>query len=107
MKISTSIELVIQLASYEAMAGQFGEIEPEHLLAAILEFSELPVNKMDQLAPGAVSVKQLTAEIDAVKKELAARSIDSIQIRRKLRAQKGRGVGAPPGGQMHRSQESR
>ena len=107
MKVSASIELIMQLAGYEAMAGRFGEIEPEHLLAAILKFSELPVNKMDQLAPGAVSVKQLSAEIDAVKKELTDRSIDSTQVRRKLRTQKGRGTGSPPGGQMHRAQASR
>jgi len=107
MKISASIELVMQLAGQEAMAGRFGEIEPEHILAGILKFSELPINDIGKLIPVAGVAKQLSMEIYAVQHELASRALDSTQIRRKLRTQMGRGTSPYEGKAIHRSQASR
>ncbi|OHB73706.1 MAG: hypothetical protein A2V70_13955 [Planctomycetes bacterium RBG_13_63_9] len=107
MKIAASIELVMQLAAQEATSGRFKEIEPPHIVAAILKFAELPVEEVDRAAPGSDAAKQLAAEVRAVRKELAARGIDSTQARRKLRAELGRGD-APPGvPPQHRSAAAR
>ena len=55
MKVSASVEMVMQLAGQEAIAAEFKEIEPEHLLAALLKFSELPTEEMDKIAPGSTA----------------------------------------------------
>jgi len=103
MKLSASIELVWQLAGREAIAAQFKEIEPEHFLMALLKVSELPVEEADRIAPGAEVAKRLATEVDALRQELADRSIDSTSVRRKLRARLGKGKTPLDGGQMHRS----
>jgi len=107
MQISASIEIVMQLAGQEAIAAQFKEIEPEHLLAGILKFSELPVEEVDKIAPGGEVAKVLAAEVNAVREELAGRSINSTRARRQLRERLGKGNIQYDGGAMHRSQASR
>jgi ATP-dependent Clp protease ATP-binding subunit ClpC len=106
MKISASIELVMQFATYEAVAGQFREVEPEHMLMALLKFPELPVEEMEKLAPGA-GAKQIAKEVDTVCKELSRRVIGSKKARRELRARMGRGNSPFSGGRIHRSAAGR
>ena len=53
MKVSASTELVWQLAGQEAMVRQFEKIEPEHFCIALLKFSEIPVEEVEKIAPGA------------------------------------------------------
>jgi ATP-dependent Clp protease ATP-binding subunit ClpA len=106
MKISLSIELVMQFAAYEAIAGRFGEIEPEHMLMALLRFPELSTEEMEKLVPGA-GIKEIVKEIDAVCKELSRRVLESKRIRRELRAKMGRGNKPFSGGVVHRSVASR
>ena len=48
MKIAASIELVMQLAAQEATSGRFKEIEPPHIVAAILKFAELPGGEVER-----------------------------------------------------------
>lgn len=107
MKVSASIELVWQLAGQEAIAGKFKEIEPEHFCMALLKFSELPVEEVDKIAPGAEVAKELAADVTAVREELDARSVDTPRARRELRKQVGKGDSPNDGGQMHRSKASR
>jgi ATP-dependent Clp protease ATP-binding subunit ClpC len=107
MQVSASIEIVMQLAGQEAVAAQYKEIEPEHLLAGILKFSELPVEDVDKIAPGAEVAKVLAAEVNAIREELTGRSIDSTRVRRQLRGRLGKGDSQYDGGAMHRSQASR
>jgi len=107
MKISASIELIMQFATYEAIAGKFKEVEPEHMLMALLRFPELSVDELEKLAPGAATVKQVVKEIDAVCKELSHRAIESKKIRRELRAKMGNGNSPFSGGRVHRSTAGR
>jgi ATP-dependent Clp protease ATP-binding subunit ClpC len=107
MRLSASIELVMQFATYEAIGARFGEIEPEHLLMGLLKFGELPVGEMEKLLSGASAAKQLVKEVEAVSKELARRGIESKKVRRELRTKKGKGSGRFSGGRMHRSAISR
>ena len=103
MRVSASIELLMQMAAQEAIAGEFGEIAPEHLLMALLKLSELPVQEVGKIAPGAEVVRQLAVEVDALRNELAGRSIDSTDARRRLRGVLGNGGQHYEDGPMHRS----
>jgi len=107
MRVSASIELLWQLATQEATSARFGEIQPEHILAAILKVSELPVEEVERMAPGSDAAKELAGEVHDIRQALAGRSIDSKQARRKLRAELGRGNARNVGGPLHRSQDSR
>ena len=107
MKISASIEIIWQLAGQETIAGEFKEIEPEHLFMALLKFADLPVKEVNNIAPASEAAKQLAAEVGRVREELANRSIDSTKFRRSLRAQMGKGNNPYDGEGIHRSQASR
>jgi ATP-dependent Clp protease ATP-binding subunit ClpA len=107
MKVSASIELVLQLAGREAIASQFKEIEPEHLLEGTLKFAELPVEQVRKIVPGESAANDLVVEVNALQKELAARTIEGKKIRRSLRAKLGKGDTPYAGGSMHRTQASR
>lgn len=107
MKVSASIELVWQLAAREAIAAEFKEIEPEHVLAGVLKFAELPLQELEKLGAGAESVRVLTADVNAIRDELGERGIDSTCARRGLRTKLGKGGSPFPGGTIHRSPASR
>jgi len=107
MKIGASVELVWQLAGQEAIAAEFKEILTEHFFAALLKFSELPLEEVEKIGAGAEVVKAITADIVAVREEVESRSIDSTRVRRELRSVLGRGGSPYDGGQMHRSQAAR
>ena len=107
MRMAATIELVMQVAGQEAGAGRFDEVEPEHLLLAILKLAEIPILELGGLAPGAEVVQQITTEVQAVHRELATRGIDSTQARRRLRAELGRGACENVPRPMHRSETTR
>ena len=107
MKVSASIELVWQLAAQEAIASEHKEIEPEHFLAALLKFAELPGDEIEKQAPGSEAVKELVSEVGAVQREFEDRSIDTTLARRELRANLGKGNSPYDGGQKHRSKALR
>ena len=107
MKLSVSVELVWQLAAREAMAGEFREIEPEHVFAAVLKFSEMPPQLMGNLGVDADVAALLTSDVQAVRQEILSHSIDSTSVRRQLRTLLGKGGNPYTGGALHRSQSSR
>lgn len=107
MKLSAALTVIWKLASHEAVTAAFREIEPEHFLAAVLKFSELPVMGDAQGPDGADVARQLAAEVVAVRQELARRSLDSTALRRRLRARLGKGDHPPTGEAPHRSAASR
>ena len=107
MKTSAAMDLVWQMATQEAIAGEFGEIESEHFLAAILKFAELPVVQMGNLVPVADVAREITADVGKIRDELKRRAIDTTHSRRELRARLGRGGRPYDGGQLHRSQAGR
>lgn len=107
MKIAASIEFIYNLAAREAIAAEYKEIEPEHLLAAILKLSELPVAELDKMAPGAHAARELASDVEAARSELSDRAIDSTSVRRALRSAMGTGDCKFEGGMIHRSSGSR
>ncbi|MBN2559619.1 MAG: hypothetical protein JXQ75_01635 [Phycisphaerae bacterium] len=107
MKISASIELVMQLAGQEAIAGKFKEIAPEHLLMGLLKLADLPVDEVGKIAPGSDVVEQLVSEMKSLRHALDARGVDTARARRGLRAALGKGDHKYEGGAVHRSAESR
>lgn len=107
MKISSSIELIWNLAAQEAIAGRFKEIEPEHLCISILKFSELPLREVEKASAEAPEVRQVSEEVQAVRLELEGQHLDTTTTRRRLRAAMGTGTEPYEGGQIHRSQASR
>ena len=89
------------------MVRQFEKIEPEHFCIALLKFSEIPVEEVEKIAPGAEVARELAADVAAVREGLDARSVDTTHARRKLRKQMGKGEGSHGGDRMHRSDASR
>ena len=108
MKMSTSMELLWQLACREAIAGRFAAIEPEHFCMALTKFAELPEDQLERLDDNVGQAgKGLAQDAKAVREELAQLGVDGTQGRRKLRATLGKGTTAYAGGEMHRSEKSR
>lgn len=108
MKVSACIELVWKLAAQEAVAGEFGEIEPDHFFAALLKFSELPVENPELAhAQDALPAKQLAADVNALRDALGDSASDTTRLRREFRERLGKGSVPYTGGQIHRSGASR
>ncbi|MDG4556811.1 MAG: hypothetical protein P9F19_05390 [Candidatus Contendobacter sp.] len=107
MKLSAAVTVIWKLAMHEAVRAAFREIEPEHFLAAVLKFSELPALTDLQDPGGAEVARQLAVEIAAVRGELARRNLDGTTLRRRLRARLGKGVHLSMGEAPHRSAASR
>ena len=107
MQVSASIELVWQLAAREALVGQFGMIEPEHFCMALLKFAELPIEEGRGVSPESQAAKQLACEVAVIRERLASRALDSMRVRRRLRALLGKRGVPGTGRRMPRSQASR
>lgn|ERR1043166_1321562 len=97
----------MQLAGQEAASAEFKEIEPEHLLEAVLKFSELDPKQVASLAADDSASAAVQAELAVLRRELEQFSIDTTRLRRKLRKALGRGTVPFAGGQIHRSTASR
>ena len=102
MKYSPVIEIILQLAAREAIAGRHSEIEPDHLLLALLKFSEIDVTAIAGEA-GAPALKPIRDEQQNLKTVLEKRRIDSKLFRRRLRSALGRGDRSPDAAGIHRS----
>lgn len=107
MKISASIELIWQLAGAEAVAGEFGDIQPEHFCMGLLKFSELSEKQADKVAGEGEARKVLVAEVQSLRDALTKSSIDTTRTRRALRAKLGKGGVRHAGENLHRSAGSR
>ncbi len=108
MKVSACIELVWKLAAQEAVAGEFGEIEPDHFFAGLLKFSELPVENPEvAVAQDALPAKQLAADVTALRDVLGDSASETTRLRREFRERLGKGGVPYSGGQIHRSAASR
>ncbi len=107
MKVSSSIELVWQLAAREAIAADFKEIELEHVFEALLKFAELSIAEVAQSGVENQALKDLVSDAGAIRGELQRRAIDSTRVRRGLRAKIGKGGSSYAGGTIHRSSATR
>ena len=108
MRPGLSTQLVLAIASQEASAAEFAEIEISHAFNAILKFAELEENHFQQLIKDPDLVKDVIPERDAVKECLNRYNISvpdkSTFIRRRLRGALGQGARSSSGQQiMHRS----
>jgi len=107
MKVSTSIELVWQLAMREAISADFEKVQPEHFMEGVLKLADLPADQVRQQNGGDSATVRLAKEIEILSKILSDRNIDATQVRRDLRARLGRGDATYAGGMLHRSDASR
>lgn len=107
MNYSMSLEIIMSLAGSEAVAGRFREIEPEHLLMAVLKFSEMDPEPLQKAFAAMLDLDLLREELGQVRALLQSRKIESVAFRRALRISLGKGGGPPPGGNLHRSQAAR
>ncbi len=107
MKRSPTIEIIMSLAAREAIAAEFGEIEPEHLFVGILKFSEIDMELVKDNFAIEGSFEFLKNELDEVRAVLNDRGIDSTALRRQVRAALGKG-GSPFNQEaIHRSLETK
>lgn len=107
MRVSASIELIVQLAAREAIGGSFKEILPEHVLNALLKFAEFPAPDIEKLVAEAAVRQMLVSDVHSVREALDDRFIDSTAARRTLRQKMGKGTCPYAGGDLHRSAETR
>ena len=107
MKLSPGLQLVWNLAAQEAMAASMAAIEPEHMLCGLLKYVELTDGDLEKVAAQPITATLLLAEREELKKLVTDRSIDSTQVRRRLRQEVGQGKSQPKDGVMHRSPAAR
>jgi hypothetical protein len=112
MKPDNSVMMIWPMAAMEAQALGWPEIEPEHLLCAILKFAELNVDDLERLGEAMGNVDELRQRHSDLRESLDEPwgiSVPhiSMPLRRSLRR---RGNGEPnrhPGGLVHRSNAAR
>lgn len=107
MKMSTSVELVWQLAMREAVNAGFAEVMPEHFMEAVLKLADLPIDKLKLKNGEQHAAVRLAGEITSLRKKLAELEIDSTKTRQGVRTSLGHGGVPHEGGQLHRSKASR
>lgn len=107
MTMSPTVELIWNLAAQLAMAGEFGQIEPEHIFAAILKVGEVPVAEVEKHLPPTVPAKVITDEIVVLQRELAQRGLDPGPAFIRMMETLGRGTTPPTGAMIHRTDETR
>lgn len=83
MDLSTSMKFVMMRAQAEAAAAKKSEVSTELLFLGVLKLAEL---KAEDFAPSSRHKAEINADIDAVKKQLAAAEISSTRTRSLLRA---------------------
>ena len=91
MRYSPTLEIVVALAMNEAVAGEYHEIEPEHIFLGILKFSEMDPQVLHNVSNLGDEDGFLEKEIEQIKETLAGLGIDSKRMRRSLRGAMGRG----------------
>jgi hypothetical protein len=107
MKISPAIDVVLQLAAREASMGSFAEIEPEHVLVALLKFSEVTDQELGGIVADERDRHILSAERTSVQSILLAHGVASAPARHALRVWMGEGGSPYVGGTIQRSSQTR
>ncbi|MBF0518659.1 MAG: AAA family ATPase [Nitrospirae bacterium] len=106
MEISPSINIVISLAMREAIYAQYSEIEPEHILIAILIISEYNDVEFEVMLNGH-SLNQVGSEIKDIVSIFKKIGINSTNLRRQIREIMDLGGAKQHEDTMHRSQASK
>lgn len=107
MKLSASVQMVWQLAAREAVAAGYRDIEPEHFLAALLKFAEVPPEELASALGSSDAAAVIADDIRRVKQTLQELSVDTRSARHEIRTRLGAGGQAYTGGVVHRSQSTR
>ncbi len=102
MKLTPGAEAAWMIAAGEAAAGGHPRIEPAHLLIGVLSLGKLGAGAdMESLGVGAALVREENARLIAA---VTGSGLDPTRLRRRARAQLGRGpVQGPPAGPLSRS----
>jgi ATP-dependent Clp protease ATP-binding subunit ClpC len=102
MRLTPGAEAAWMIAAGEAAAGGHGRIEPAHLLIGVLSLGKLGVGTdVSGLGVNAAYVRDENALLVAA---VTASGLDPTRLRRRARAQLGRGpVEGPPSGPLSRS----
>jgi len=107
MKWSPSILLIRRFAAAEMAAADFKEIQPEHLLMALLKLAEMPAGEAQAPDVDDELGKNISDEVVLLHEALERCGIESTRTRRRLRRALGRGRCPFRGGIAHRSAASR
>ena len=107
MRLSPSFQVIMQLAAHECVAGRFGEIEPEHLLMALLRFAELEPGAFHEIIANDDLARVCEDDRAAVAASLQDQEIDTTSLRRRIRAEMGQGDEMRPPDILHRSDEAK
>ena len=102
MRLTPGAEAAWMIAAGEAAAGGHGRIEPAHLLIGVLSLGKLGVGAdVTGLGANAAYVRDENARLVAA---VTASGLDPTRLRRRARAELGRGpVEGPPSGPLSRS----
>jgi ATP-dependent Clp protease ATP-binding subunit ClpA len=102
-----TIKVLMKLATYECSSSGFSEIEPEHLLLAILKIADLEVDFADGSIEDKTARQLLEDELAEVRQILHTSGVDPVQLRRALRSRLGdRGLRLKAG-VIHRTAEAK
>jgi ATP-dependent Clp protease ATP-binding subunit ClpA len=107
MKLSPSMLLIQRFAIGEMAAANFREIQPEHLLMALLKFAEMPAGAEEGADVNASLIKDIGDDSALLHEALEKCEIDSTHARRNLRREIGKGDTPFKGESAHRSAASR
>jgi hypothetical protein len=112
MEPDASVMLIWPMAAMEAQASGWPEIEPAHLLCAILKFAELDVSDLERLSEANSDVGDLRQQHRHLREHLddpwgVTVPEVSAPLRRGLRRRGDSGRQPRPGGMIHRSAAAR
>jgi hypothetical protein len=105
MQYSKLMEIVWVVASREAIAAGWKEIQPGHFVMGILKLSEAsPSDILTQQNVDKETLQEITSELDRINQFFKKKNIDTTMLRRKVRTKLGNGNEIYTGGVIHRSE---
>jgi cell division protease FtsH len=103
MRLSPSFTLIMSIAINECYLTQRKEIEPEHILMALLKFSEF-TEKTFQIITNEPKFRAVLAhDLNPIKSFFSSRNLETTVVRRKIRSLMGIGSDFVKGKVVHRS----
>jgi hypothetical protein len=102
-----TIKVLMKLATYECSSSGFSEVEPEHLLLAILKIADLEVDFADGSIEDKTARQLLEDELAELRQILHTSGIDPVALRRAVRARLGDKGLRLKAGVVHRTAEAK
>jgi hypothetical protein len=105
MQYGKLLEIIWLIASREAIAASWNEIQPTHFLIGILKISEFPQSEfLNQQDIDKNSVTEMTGDLKKLQEFFKKENINTTALRRELRSKQGNGKAVFAGGVIHRSE---